>query len=85
MDTTSIQYKTILRFNASEIVASPELLWSAIPDSNIRGLVLDKVIVHALKMCIMCQLVLVWFVPLHRYGQQIRKSLKMKRYVKVSS
>lgn len=49
LDTTSIQYKTILRFNASEIVASPELLWSAIPDSNIRGLVLDKVIVHALK------------------------------------
>ena len=49
LDTTSIQYKTILRFNANEIVATPDLLWSAIPDSNIRGLVLDKVIVHALK------------------------------------
>ena len=63
----------------------PELLWSAIPDSNIRGLVLDKVIVHALKNVYYVSIGLVWFVPLHRYGQQIRKSLKMKTYVKVSS
>ena len=49
LDHTSIQYKTLLVFQADEIVSTPDVLWNDIPDANIRNLVLDRVIMFALK------------------------------------
>ncbi|EMG50351.1 VBA5 Vacuolar basic amino acid transporter 5 [Candida maltosa Xu316] len=49
LDPTSIQYQTLSKFEAKEIVSTPDVLWNDIPDGTIRDLVLDKVIMYALR------------------------------------